>query len=187
MGRIVKAAEIALHSKSVLANDESTAVSAHASEYVAASRETAFAEVTELLVSARAAAEAERAAAKDVALVLARKMAEKIVGRAVELEPSVMGEIAAQALAASRAQGGRVVLRLHPDDRAALERMRPNWPTKIAAAANVQVVADASVGRHGCVVETPVGRLDARLQTQLDALERALRGVWPQAKGERGV
>jgi len=38
-------------------------------------------------------------------------------------------------------------------------------------------VADASVGRNGCVVETPVGRLDARLQTQLDALERALRGT----------
>jgi len=38
-------------------------------------------------------------------------------------------------------------------------------------------VADPAIGRHGCVVETVVGRLDARLDTQLDALEKALRGV----------
>jgi flagellar biosynthesis/type III secretory pathway protein FliH len=175
MGRIVKAAELAHRSQPVPATQTPTA-----------SREIAFAEVTELLVAARAAAQAERAAAKDAALVLARKMAEKIVGRAVELEPSVMGEIAAQALAASRAQGGQVVLRVHPDDCAAVEQARPNWLTKVASAADVRVVADATVGRHGCVVETPVGRLDARLQTQLDALEGALRGVWPQTKGERG-
>jgi flagellar biosynthesis/type III secretory pathway protein FliH len=41
----------------------------------------------------------------------------------------------------------------------------------------VRVVDDPAIGRHGCVVETAVGRLDARLQTQLDALERALRGL----------
>jgi flagellar biosynthesis/type III secretory pathway protein FliH len=41
----------------------------------------------------------------------------------------------------------------------------------------VRVVADSAVGRYGCVVETPVGRLDARLDAQLDAMEKALRGV----------
>ena len=138
-------------------------------------RESALAEVTELLVSARAATKLERAAAKDVALVLARKMAERIVGRAVELEPSVMGEIVGQALAASQARGGGVVLRVHPEDLAAVDQSRPRWSQRIATAADVRVVADDSVGRHGCVVETVVGRLDARLQTQLDALERALR------------
>ena len=139
-------------------------------------RESALAEVTRLLVSARVEAEAERAAAKDAAIVLARKMAEKIIGRAVVLDPAVMGEIAGQALAASRVRGGAVVLRVHPDDIAAVERTRPEWLARVAAGANVRVVADASVGRHGCVVETPVGRLDARLETQLDALERVLRG-----------
>jgi flagellar biosynthesis/type III secretory pathway protein FliH len=70
-----------------------------------------------------------------------------------------------------------VVLRVHPDDIAAVEQTRPNWSQRIAAAAEVHLVADDSVGRNGCVVETPAGRLDARLQTQLDALERALRGT----------
>jgi flagellar biosynthesis/type III secretory pathway protein FliH len=169
MGRIVKADRL-------LPSSESAQKSASADVPAAADRESALAEVTTLLVSARAAAEAERAAAKDAALVLARKMAEKIIGRAVALDPAVMGEIAGQALAASRVRGGAVVLRVHPDDWAAVERTRPEWLARIAAGANVRVVADESVGRHGCVVETPVGRLDARLETQLDALERALRG-----------
>lgn len=168
MGRIVKADRLLPSSESA----QKSAVDVSA----VVDRESALAEVTRLLVSARVEAEAERAAAKDAALVLARKIAEKIIGRAVALDPAVMGEIVGQALAASRVRGGAVVLRVHPDDLAAVERTRPEWLARVAAGANVRVVADASVGRHGCVVETPVGRLDARLETQLDALERVLRG-----------
>ena len=170
MGRILKAASL-----------EPSPESAHrtANASTGDTRESVLAEVTHLLVSARAAIEAERAAAADAALVLARKMAAKIIGRAVDLDPSVMGEIAGQALAASRSRGGAVVLRVHPDDLAAVEQSRARWSLRIVAATDVRVVTDASVGRHGCVVETPVGRLDARLQTQLDALERALRGAGP--------
>jgi len=157
MGRIVKAASSAPSSGSardgVIATVDSDA---------------AAAEVTLLLASARSAA-------KDAALVLARKMAEKIVGRAVELDPAVMGEIAGQALAASRARDGLVVLRVHPDDLAAVEQTRPSWRERLAKAIDVRVQSDDKVGRYGCIVETSVGRLDARLQTQLDALERALR------------
>jgi flagellar biosynthesis/type III secretory pathway protein FliH len=169
MGRIVKAVSLVPSSNSA---QENAAVVAPA----AVDREAALAEVTALLVSARAAAETERAATKDAALILARKMAEKIVGRAVELDPTIMGEIAGQALAASRSRGGSVVLRVHPEDLAAVEQTRPQWAQRIAAAADVRVVSDDSVDRFGCVVVTPVGRLDARLQIQLDALERALRG-----------
>jgi len=170
MGRIVKAASLVPSSGS--ARQAATAGSA-----ARVDPNASLAEVTALLVSARASADEERAAAKDAALVLARKIAERIVGRAVELEPSVMGEIAGQALAASQARGGSVVLRVHPDDLLAVEHARPQWLQRLSATTSVRVVADASVGRNGCVVETPVGRLDARLQTQLDALERALRGT----------
>jgi flagellar biosynthesis/type III secretory pathway protein FliH len=98
-------------------------------------------------------------------------MAAKIVGHAVEVSPEVMADIAAQALAASRAKAGAVVLRVHPEDLPAVEQARGRWGT---GAVVVRVAADASVGRHGCVVETPSGRVDARLESQLAALERAL-------------
>jgi flagellar biosynthesis/type III secretory pathway protein FliH len=138
------------------------------------------AEVTRWLLAARVAADAERIEVRAAAVLLARKMAEKIVGHAVDLDPSVMADIADQALAASRARGACVVLRVHPDDLAAVEQARPRWLERGDGPGEVRLIGDASVGRYGCVVETPVGRIDARLQTQLDWLERVLDGGSPR-------
>ncbi len=132
------------------------------------------AKVTEILLAARLLAEREHAAAMRAAPELARKMAERIVGHAVDLDPTVMADIASQALHASRARGSTVVLRVHPEDLAAVAERRPSWLGGEDSPAEVSLVADPSVGRYGCVVETAAGRLDARLQTQLDVLERAL-------------
>lgn len=140
----------------------------------AAGRDAGLATVTELLTAAEVEAEATRARTRDLAVVLARRMAEKVIGRAVELAPEVMADIAAQAVAASRPRTGRLVLRVHPDDLAATEQAQARWRQHIPAEVEVRLVADVAVGRSGCVVETPLGRLDARLETQLDALERAL-------------
>jgi len=136
---------------------------------------TALEEAAAMLAAARAEANRELAAAKDAAVVLARRMAEKIVGSAVELDESLMRRIAAQALAAVKPNGAAVTLRVHPDDLAALEASRRQWLGEIATQADVRLVAHDGVGRYGCVVETAVGWLDARLQTQLDTLEAALR------------
>jgi flagellar biosynthesis/type III secretory pathway protein FliH len=118
-----------------------------------------------------------RAEAKAAAVVLARKMAEKIVGHAVAVDAAVMRDIAAQALAAVKPSSTSLSLRVHPDDLAALAAARPGWLAEIGVQAEVTLVGDPEVGRGGCIVETPAGRIDARLETQLDALERALRGA----------
>ncbi|HVZ85437.1 MAG TPA: FliH/SctL family protein [Polyangia bacterium] len=107
------------------------------------------------------------------AIALAAKMAERIVGRAVALAPSTMAEIAGEALAAARPGAGKVRVRVHPDDLPALEPRRAALAAR-APAATLELVADEAVSRHGCVIETPQGRVDARLETQLAALERAL-------------
>ena len=121
----------------------------------------------------RAAAEP---AARQLAGVIAVRMAERIVGRAVELDPGVMADIADRALGAARARLGIVRLRVHPDALSAL-----------AETAELRLIADATVGRAGCVVETATARLDARLETQLDALEKALAGdVGRQRDGGHG-
>lgn len=133
-----------------------------------------------VLSAARAAADAQRTAVRDAAVLLARKMAEKIVGHAVDLDPTVMADIVAQALAASRADGVSIVLRVHPDDLTTVESSRPRW-IECSQASNVRLVGDASVGRYGCVVETPAGRVDGRLRTQLDLLERMLGGGKPRS------
>ena len=142
----------------------------HGEESGRAEAERAF---TTMLLAARADAARVRAAAIPAARVLAVRMAEKIVARTVDLDPHVLTELAARALATARARAGVVTLRVHPDDRAAFERSRPELAGKIAADVELRLIGDPAVGRHGCVVETPAGRLDARLDTQLEALAAA--------------
>ena len=143
-------------------------------------RAAAAAELTETLAAAaleRRQVEARvEPALLPLAARLASRMAQKIVGRAVEMAPALLEEIAARALAASRARGGTVRLYLHPEDRAALDRdpVRARLLARLAAGAALDLRTDDRVGRHGCVVETATVRIDARLAPQLAALERAL-------------
>jgi len=145
-------------------------------------RDAAAAELTETLASAAREAAAVRLQAEPAAMRLcgrlAAKMAEKIVGHAIELEPDALTAIAAQALAASRARAGLIKLRVNPEDRAALERdhARRALLARFEGGVELEILADPAVGRGGCVVETATVRLDARLETQIAALERAVAG-----------
>jgi type III secretion protein L len=143
-------------------------------EGLAAGREDAVAQMTEMLVRAHQEADEMRNATRDGAISLARRMAERIVGRALELHPSLIADIANQALAASRARSGPVVLRVNPEDLKVLETQRPRLGTKLPSAVELKLVGDDKVARGGCVIETTIARLDAQLSKQLDALERAL-------------
>ena len=138
-------------------------------------RADGVAETAVALAAAHAEAARLVAEAGPTAIALATKMAEKIVGRAVALAPETMAEIAGEALAGCRPGAGTVRVRIHPDDLPPVEARREALEAR-APAATLELVADETVGRHGCVIETPQGRVDARLETQLAALERALTG-----------
>lgn len=159
-----------------LASVQAEAERAGRQEGFEAGRQEGLAQVAATLAAAQAAATLRLESAKDAALMLARRMAEKIVGRAIDLDPSILGSIVAQALAASRGRSGTLVVRVNPDDLPKIQAQRADWLARVETLADVRVIGDVEVDRHGCIVETPVGRLDARLDTQLDALERALRG-----------
>jgi len=143
-------------------------------EGLEAGRADGLAEAVVTLASARAEAARLADLSKVAAIALATKMAEKIVGRAVALAPEVMAEIVGEALAVCRPGAAVVRLRLHPDDLAAVESRRAVLAARAPAGAALEFLADDRVGRHGCVIETPQGRVDARLEAQLAALERAL-------------
>jgi flagellar biosynthesis/type III secretory pathway protein FliH len=140
-----------------------------------AGRADGLAEAAVALAAARVEAARIVDAAEPMAIAVAARMAEKIVGRAVELAPETMAEIAGEALAACRPGAGAVRVRLHPHDLPAVEGALAALAARAPAAA-LELVADDAVGRHGCVIETPQGRVDARLETQLAALGRALTG-----------
>jgi flagellar biosynthesis/type III secretory pathway protein FliH len=126
-----------------------------------AGRQEGLAAVTEKLLRAAAAAERRATAGEDMLVRLAVRIAEKILRRQLDLTPEAVRDVARAALAAARARD-KLTLHVHPDDVA------------LVAPLGVSVVADVAVSRGGCIVETDLGRFDARLETQLVAIERGL-------------
>ena len=138
-------------------------------------RERGLAAVTELLVGARAVAARARAGAEAELRALAVRIAEKLLGRELALDAGAVVDVAATAMRHA-GEPRELVVRCATEDLEALERGKPRLVERCRAAQAVRFVADDRVARGGCIVETELGVVDARLSTQLDAIERALRG-----------
>jgi type III secretion protein L len=138
-------------------------------------RERGLAAVSELLVGARAAAARARANAETELRTLAVRIAEKILGRELQVDAGAVVDVARAALKHA-GEPRELLVRCAAEDLEALERGKPRLLERCRAAQVVVFRADPSVSRGGCIVETELGVIDARLSTQLDAIERALRG-----------
>lgn len=144
-------------------------------EATAEGRERGLSAVTELLVSARTEAARARREATSELRGLAVRIAEKLIGRSLTLSPETVVDIATEAL---RHAGEPRALRIrcNPDDLALLESGRPRLLARCTTVGAIQLEADEQVPVGGCVIESELGVVDARLSVQLDAIERALRG-----------
>jgi len=101
------------------------------------------------------------------ALALAIELARRIVGRTIEVDKRVVVD-QLEAAMSMIGRGTSVDVRVHPDDRPILERMR--------LPAAVTLVADRTVGRGGCRLETAAGGVDATIETQFQRLVEAIAG-----------
>jgi flagellar assembly protein FliH len=123
--------------------------------------------------SSKARGELERAA-----LQAALQVAEHIVGRALELEPSRIADITAPLLAKVR-RAAWLRVHVHPADEAALHLAVPELCARLQLTHALHIVADSAMARGGCVIESSIGELDARIETRIEAFARAL-GVTPK-------
>ncbi|MHC4883548.1 MAG: FliH/SctL family protein [Planctomycetota bacterium] len=108
-------------------------------------------------------------------LGLALAIASRVVKHEVTHAPeTILGNVReAVALTVSRRD---ILLRVHPDDLAAVESHLPSLKAAFTDLERVSVTADEAVGRGGVVAATADGEVDLRIAEQLAALERALIG-----------
>ena len=170
--RLVSEAREAAERELAAARDEAERIARKAE---VEGRERGLAAVTELLVGARAVAARARAGAEAELRTLAVRIAEKILGREVALDGDAVVDVVATAMRHA-GEPRELVVRCASEDLEALERGKPRLVERCRAAQVVRFVADDRVARGGCIIETELGIVDARLSTQLDAIERALRG-----------
>ncbi len=137
-----------------------------------AGRQDALARASGLLASAALERDRILAAAETELARLAVAVAEKILQREVARDGTVV-EIAARALEEAR-QRRVVLVRVHPEDAAAVRACERRLAAVVCRAPGVAVREDPRISRGGVIVETEAGVIDAQLDAQLAALRSAL-------------
>lgn len=100
------------------------------------------------------------------------EIAEKIIGREFrENDKAIMNVIR---LAVSDAVGDKIIVHLNPQDSEKIKKNEAELYQKIESGKTLVFREDDTVKVGGCVVETDIGTIDAQLDTQLNAIKKAL-------------
>jgi type III secretion protein L len=116
-------------------------------------------------------AEARRAEDGDRVLALAVALAERLIGAALELDPTRIATLASGVLAEARG-ARRAVIHAHPLD---AEVLRHHLSASGVDPDSVLIEVDERLARGALRLHTDVGIIDAKLASRLDRLADALR------------
>jgi len=97
-------------------------------------------------------------AVADTALALARQ----VVRRELVQRPETVVHVAQEALDTLLLSARHVTLRVHPDD----QPLVADGAAEVLEARGARLVADASIERGGCIVESSIGVVDASVETR---------------------
>jgi type III secretion protein L len=136
-------------------------------------KQEGLAQATEIVLRAKMQAGDILARQEHDVVALACKIAEKIIGRDVERDPTLLADICAKAIEELR-NARAVVLRVHPKTAAVLRARKAELMELIGRAVDVAIREDADVAPVGCIVQTEFGTVDAQLPTQFEMLQNVL-------------
>lgn len=109
---------------------------------------------------------------EETMLRLSVKAAEKIIGEELRSHPDTIAQIVRQVLLGTRC-GRHITIQVNEAE-AQEVRDRIDSLKQVGAISEIAVVGSSSVGRGGCIVQSELGVIDARLDTQLKCLEDIL-------------
>jgi type III secretion protein L len=125
------------------------------------------------VVEANAARDRHLAESEPEMIRLAVRIAQKIIGEELRLNPQAIVSMAAECLHGLRRERS-LTLRVPPGDVDLLRERIALLREAAGAHRSIEVVADASIASGGCIVESEYGIIDARLETQIRCMEEIL-------------
>lgn len=127
--------------------------------------------------AALAAMEHERArtmrTAREELIGLALSIAEKVIGRTIDADPSVYEHLLEAAIGQVAAPGA-VEVRINPEDRPTIEGMLPAVCAKFSKSEASTIVDDGTLARGSIVVRANQGEFDASIGTQIQRIAEVL-------------
>ncbi|WP_027084301.1 FliH/SctL family protein [Cohnella panacarvi] len=130
-------------------------------------------EAQAIVTQAYATKESVIAEAERFAVELSCSIAEKILVQELTEAPELAIKLFGQALSRRKEQGV-IVLCVSPKQFAFVQAAKEELVASIDSQAELQIVPDASVSEGGCIVRSAFGSIDARVDTQLEAIKQQL-------------
>ena len=137
-------------------------------------RQEGLSTVTERILTLELAHKKMLEVAESEILHMVMEITEKVIGR--EVKEGAVVSIVQKAI--KQATGRKVTVRVHPGDLVFIREREEEFLSGVDKTRAVSVVEDEGVAVGGCVVETELEKVDARLETQLAAIRKAL-GLCP--------
>lgn len=109
---------------------------------------------------------------QQMVLPIALKAAKRIVGKELETFPETIVDIVMQAIAPI-AESHRVTIYINKDDKAILEAQKPKLQEQMQQVDILTIQEKADIERGGCIIQTEGGMINATIENQWKALERA--------------
>ena len=131
------------------------------------------AQATEIILAAGMQKERMLARIEKEVIELALRTAAAIIEASRQLDPLVVAGVYRKALA-SLEGSVEITLRVSPED---IEAARAFLEREEKIPGRVRIVKDGAVSPGGCIVESEIGSVDGRIETQLEAIRRALDGA----------
>lgn len=155
-----------------------------------AAKEAETREAVERMSQLHDAIEAQRAQilreADQLVVDLAVALARRVTGVQVTLDTKILLRAMRAALEELGGQG-ELVFKVHPEDLNIARKFAQRWTEKVGRDTALRVRPGDEVDRGGCLLEGEEANLDARLETQLEALQLALRDALEKGRVEDGT
>lgn len=106
-------------------------------------------------------------------LKLAVMVARKVIHQEISMDRLILAKVVAAAVG-SVSDRDEIVIRLNPEDHRIVTAHRQLYLNGFGADRVLELKADESIPPGGCIVDTAVGEIDARIDSQVDEIFRRL-------------
>lgn len=104
-------------------------------------------------------------------------IARKIIKREVEQNPQVILDSIVDVMRTLSKEEPRITVKLNPLQVDLVKTELPEYISSMGIEAKINVVGDDSIAEGGCILNTNNGIVDASLDTQLEIIKEALKGM----------
>ncbi len=132
----------------------------------------------QIIATAKAEGQEMLFAAERQMIELVISIAGKVLAREFDENPFAVLPIVKAALAKVKDQD-EFTIRVHPEDFEVLLEAKQELQLMVGREQGVNISVDRTLQKGGCVVDTPYGSVDARLDTQMENVKKALQGAMP--------